>query len=216
LIIGYRPIVQQAKAWFTLDHLSGGRAIFGAGVGWMREEFDALGMPWDHRGERADEALEILQALWSERTVQFNGKFTSFGPVGFEPKPANGRIPVWIGGHTDAAYRRAARYADAFHGALCDLDKLASQWRGVRDACEQLGRDPSSIELTQLSIMSFGAAPPVGGAIAGTPSQMVDLLGRYAELGVTHTVVMPSGEGGLEHRLDDIRRFATDVMPQLA
>src|SRR5947209_7399485 len=87
LILGYRPPVQTAKLLATLDMLSGGRLILGAGVGWMREEFEVLGMPFDHRGARADEQLEVFEALFSQEHPSYEGRFYRFPPVGFEPKP---------------------------------------------------------------------------------------------------------------------------------
>lgn len=216
LIIGYRGALQQAKSWSTLDYLSGGRAILGVGVGWMKEEFEAIGMPWDRRGERADETLEILDALWRQDSVTFSGPFTSFGPVGFSPKPPNGHIPVWVGGHTPAAFRRTARSGDAFHSAFSTPERLAAEWAGVGAACEKIGRDRSEIELTMLCTLLFDAESDKPGVVSGSNQAVVDQLGAYAELGVTHTVVFVAARGGLEGRLDAIRRFASEVAPHLA
>jgi len=109
LILGYRPPVQTAKLLATLDVLSGGRVILGVGVGWMAEEFDALGMPFDHRGARADEQLEVFEALFSQRKPAYPGRFYHFPVVGFEPKPHQSHIPIWVGGHTEAFGRRSLR-----------------------------------------------------------------------------------------------------------
>jgi probable F420-dependent oxidoreductase len=216
LILGYRPAIQQAKAWATLDHLSGGRAILGVGVGWMKEEFEAIGMPWDHRGERADEFLEVFEELWSKEEISHEGRFLRFGPIGFTPKPPNGRIPVWVGGHTPAAYRRAARHGDAFHAAFPTPDGLAQQWAGVRAACEEAGRDPAELQLTMLVTAKFEGTSDRPGVLSGSSQQMVDQLAPYRDLGVTHTVVWAAARGGLDGRLDAIRRFADEVAPALA
>lgn len=213
LILGYRPAIQQAKAWATLDHLSGGRAILGVGVGWMKEEFEAIGMPWDRRGERANEFLEVFEKLWTEDEVTHEGPFLRFGPIGFSPKPPRGRIPVWVGGHTEAAYRRAARYGDAFHSAFPTPERLAEEWAGVRAACEEAGRDVAEVELTLLVTAQFEGDSDRPGVVWGSSQQMVDQLARYEEIGVTHTVVWVVARGGLEGRLDAVRRFATDVVP---
>ena len=117
LIMGYRPPVQTAKLIATLDVLSQGRAILGAGVGWMREEFEVLGMPFDHRGKRADEQLEIFERLFADETPSYDGEFYSFPEIRFEPKPVQDRIPVWIGGASEPAFRRTARFGDCFHAA---------------------------------------------------------------------------------------------------
>ncbi|MDH4145265.1 MAG: LLM class F420-dependent oxidoreductase [Acidimicrobiia bacterium] len=216
LILGYRGALQQAKAWATLDHLSGGRAILGVGVGWMKEEFEAIGMPWDRRGARADETLEIFEKLWSDELVSFEGPFTRFGPVGFSPKPPNGRIPVWVGGHTEAAYRRTARYGDAFHSAFSSTDRLSAEWQGVRAACEAIGRDPAEVSLTMLVTLLFDAESQRDGVLSGSDERIVDQLGAYAELGVDHSVVWVEARGGVEGRLDSARRFMETVAPRFA
>ena len=215
LIIGYRGALQQAKAWATLDHLSGGRAVLGVGVGWMKEEFEAIGRPWDRRGERADEFLEIFDALWTEDSVTFDGPFTSFGPVGFSPKPAQGRIPVWVGGHTPAAYRRTAKYGAAFHSAFSSVDRLRGEWDGVRQACEAIDRDPATVELTMLATLLFDANSDKPGILHGSNEQIIDQLNSYAELGVGHTVLFCAARGGLDGRLDAICRFAAEVAPHV-
>jgi len=215
LIIGYRGALQQAKAWATLDHLSGGRAILGVGVGWMKEEFEAIGMPWDRRGERADEFLEIFDALFTQDAVSFEGPFTRFGPIGFSPKPVNGTIPVWVGGHTPAAYRRTAKYGSAFHSAFSSVERLRGEWEGVQRACEAIGRDPGEIELTMLCNLVFDHTSDKPGVLSGSDQQVVDQLAAYAEIGVTHTVVFCAARGGLDGRLDAIRRFSAEVMPHL-
>jgi probable F420-dependent oxidoreductase len=216
LIIGYRGALQQAKAWATLDHLSGGRAVLGVGVGWMKEEFEAIGMPWDRRGERADETLEIFDALWTRESVSFDGPFTRFGPIGFSPKPTQGRIPVWVGGHTPAAFRRTAKYGAAFHSAFSSVERLTEEWQGVQRACEAIGRDPTTVELTMLCNLVFDHRSDKPGVLHGSNEQVIDQLGAYADLGVTHTVVFCAARGGLDGRLDAVRRFATDVAPHVA
>jgi probable F420-dependent oxidoreductase len=216
LIIGYRGALQQAKAWATLDHLSGGRAILGVGVGWMKEEFEALGMPWDRRGERADETLEIFERLWADEVVTFDGPFTKFGPVGFSPKPPNGRIPVWVGGHTGAAYRRTARHGDAFHAAFPTASGLAEQWAAVGQACEKVGRDRAEVQLTMLCTLLFDASTERPGVLCGSTAQVVDQLGAYADVGLQHTVLFVQARGGVEGRLDAMRRFAEEVAPQFS
>lgn len=215
LIIGYRGALQQAKAWATLDHLSGGRAILGVGVGWMREEFEAIGMPWDRRGERADETLEIFEALWRDELTTFEGPFTRFGPVGFSPKPPKGRIPVWVGGHTAPAFRRAARFGDAFHAAFATPTQLAAEWAAVRAACEAIDRDPDELELTQLVTLQFDTETERSGILHGSDEQVIDQLGAYAEIGVTETVIYNGTRGSLDARCDAVRRFSEVVLPAL-
>jgi alkanesulfonate monooxygenase SsuD/methylene tetrahydromethanopterin reductase-like flavin-dependent oxidoreductase (luciferase family) len=182
----------------------------------MKEEFEAIGMPWDHRGERADEFLEVFEALWSQEEVTHEGPYLRFGPVGFTPKPTNGRIPVWVGGHTTAAFRRTARHGDAFHAAFATPERLADEWGAVRAACEQEGRDPAEVELTMLVTAKFDGASDKPGVLHGSSEQVIDQLAAYKELGVRHTVVFAAARGGLEGRLDAIRGFAEEVIPALA
>lgn len=215
LILGYRGVVQQAKAWATLDHLAQGRAIMGVGVGWMREEFEAIGMPWEDRGARADEALEVFAELFGDGLSTFKGRWTSFADVGFSPKPPRGRIPVWVGGHTAPAYRRTAAYGDAFHAAFASPAKLAAQWQAVGEACDRIGRDRSEVALTALMRLNLDGGDVEAGEIGGSTDQMVDQLGRYRDLGTSHIAFFVLGRG-LEGRLDAIRRFAAEVAPQLA
>lgn len=214
LIIGYRGVVQQAKAWATLDHLAQGRAILGVGVGWMREEFEAIGMPWEERGARADEALEVFSELFSDGLSTFEGRYTSFRDIGFSPKPPRGHIPIWVGGHTRPAFRRTARYGQAFHAAFADPDTLASQWAAVGEECDAIGRDRGEIDLTCLFRLNLDGGNVADGEIGGSTDEMVDQLGRYGEIGLDHAAFFVLGRG-TEGRLDAIRRFAEEVAPQL-
>ena len=133
LILGYRPPVLTAKWMATLAVLSEGRSILGVGVGWMREEFEVIGMPFDHRGARADEQLAVFDALFAQELPRFDGRYYRFPEIGFSPKPPGGRIPIWVGGATTAAFRRVARHGDAFHAAFQPRDTVAGRMgRGRR------------------------------------------------------------------------------------
>ena len=213
LIIGYRPAIQQAKAWATLDVLSGGRAILGVGVGWMKEEFEAIGMPWDNRGQRADEFLEIFEKLWADERIVHDGRFDTFGPIGFSPKPVHGRIPVWVGGHTPPAFRRTARFGDAFHAAFTPPGELAGYFDAVTAECEAIGRNPAEVERTMLHRILFDYE--ADGAISGSTDRIVAQLGEYAAVGVQHMALFFLQRGGVEARLEAIQRFAEEVRPQL-
>src|SRR2546425_8530729 len=114
LVMPYRHPLYWAKIATTIDHLSRGRLILGVGVGWMAEEFDALGAPFKERGAVADEQHEVLRRLWEENRPSFEGRYYRFREVGFSPKPLQTpRIPLWVGGEGARAQRRAARYRDA-------------------------------------------------------------------------------------------------------
>ena len=139
LILGYRPPVQTAKQLATLDVLSGGRLILGVGVGWMREEFEVLQMPYDRRGERGDEYLEVFTTLFSEEEPSYDGSFYRFPTVRFEPKPVQRPVPIWVGGSSEGAYRRAARYGQGFHAAFEPLEQVAAAWGRVRELAAERG-----------------------------------------------------------------------------
>src|SRR5579862_9292286 len=112
LIMPYRNPVATAKALATLDRMSGGRVVAGVGAGWNEREFAALGVPFHERGARTNEYLRLWQACWTAGTVSFAGRFVSFTDMFINPKPVQQpQPPIWIGGTSDAALRRAARFA---------------------------------------------------------------------------------------------------------
>lgn len=148
LIVPQRNPLELAKQLATLDDLSYGRVILGAGVGWLEEEFEALGVPFAGRGERTDEAIAAMRALWSQEEATFEGKTVSFRRCFLRPQPRCGTVPVHVGGHTPAAARRAGRIGDGFFPFGVGIDRLPSLMDVVRRSADEVGRDPSSIELT--------------------------------------------------------------------
>lgn len=153
LIVPQRNPVILAKELATLDRLSGGRVELGLGVGWMKEEFDALGVPWERRGARNDEYIEAMRALWAGPHAEYHGEFVDFEPVTCSPRPVNGNIPVIVGGDSPAAISRAVRLADGYFPGEGDIDRLRALLGRVRQAAETAGRDPASIEINAM----FGA-----------------------------------------------------------
>ncbi|MDH3707636.1 MAG: LLM class F420-dependent oxidoreductase [Acidimicrobiia bacterium] len=160
LILPQRNPVVLAKEVATLDALSGGRVELGIGVGWLQEEFDALGIPWDRRGARTDDYVSAMRALWQADSVSHDGEFASFTNVSSNPKPANGTVPIVIGGHSQAAARRAGRLGDGFFPGKGDLSELIDI---VRQTAADHGRDPAAIEVTTGGEQLLGD-DPVGGA----------------------------------------------------
>lgn len=150
LIVPQRNPVILAKELATLDRLSGGRVELGLGVGWLREEFDALGVPWERRGARNDEYIEAMRALWAGPHAEFHGEFVDFEPVTCSPRPVNGNIPVLVGGDTDAAVSRAIRIADGYFPGEGNAERLRGLVTRVRRAAEDAGRDPASIEINAM------------------------------------------------------------------
>jgi probable F420-dependent oxidoreductase len=214
LILGYRPPVLTAKAVASLDVLSEGRLILGVGVGWMKEEFDALGMPYDHRGARADEQLEVLDALFENEPAEHHGAYYDFAELGFEPKPT-GHVPIWVGGDTEPAYQRTARVGDAFHAAFQSVDEVRAGWARVRELAAERGRNADDLQLSIRLYLDPTAAMTPSKSIAGSTEQMRDTIGRWAEIGVHHILLDPVAPGGPAGRLAAMEHFMTEVVPGL-
>ena len=161
LIVPQRNPLVLAKEIATLDRLTGGRVELGIGVGWMREEFDALGVEWDHRGARNDEYIAAMRALWAGPHAEFHGKFVDFAPVTCSPRPVQSSIPILVGGDTPAAIRRAVRIADGYFPGEGNAERLGTLIDDLHRSAEQAGRDPASIEINAM----FGAqmADPIAG-----------------------------------------------------
>ncbi len=197
VILPQRHPLYVAKELATLDVLSHGRVIFGVGSGWLREEFESLGLDFDSRGSCTDEAIQAIRVLWRESSSRFAGKHFNFGPVKSFPKPVQkGGIPVHIGGHSRPAARRAARLGDGFFPMEPDAGKLARVLGLMKEECAKIGRNPAEIELTAF----------------GKPS--LDVIDRYRDMGVSRLVIGPPAwdAEGLTRGLEKI---AAEVLPKL-
>ncbi len=173
IILPQRHPLYLAKEAATLDVLSGGRMILGIGVGWLEEEFKALGIPFEARGAITDESIGALRDLWSKGSSDHKGEHYNWPNVESNPKPLSGRVPIVIGGHSKVAARRAARLGDGFFPARADkLDECLAE---IKAECARIGRDPGEIEITT------GSLP--------TP----DEVKRLEDLGVDRFVVGPPG-----------------------
>ncbi len=156
LIVPQRNPGVLAKEVATLDMLSGGRLLFGIGVGWLEEEFDALGVPFAKRGKRTDEYIAAMRALWAEEDVSFDGEFVSFSNVNTNPKPVNKSVPIVVGGHSRKAAERAGYLGDGFVPGAGDIPELIDV---MRHAATDAGRDPDAIEVTAPHPGLFGEDP---------------------------------------------------------
>lgn len=149
LVLPQRQPALVAKQVSTLDTLSGGRVRLGIGVGWQEAEYEALGEDFHTRGQRMDEAIQLLRAYWGEPQVNFEGTYYRAVAMAMEPKPPQGRrLPLWIGGTSQAAYRRVGRFGDGW--LAIHIDDTASARRAIdtiRRYAEQAGRDPDAIGL---------------------------------------------------------------------
>ena len=191
LIVPQRNPLVLAKELATLDRLSGGKVELGLGVGWMKEEFDALGVPWERRGARNDEYIAAMRALWAGPHAEFHGEFVDFPPVTCSPRPVQASIPILVGGDTDVAIRRAARLADGYFPGEGDPERLGALIARVREAAEREGRDPASIEIDAMFTQHLG--DPLAG------------VEQLTALGVDRVMVPAffyAGPGGLD-RLDE-------------
>jgi len=198
LIVPQRNPLVLAKELATLDQLSGGRVELGLGVGWLKEEFDALGIPWQRRGARNDEYIAAMRALWSGPHAEFHGEFVDFDPATCSPRPVNGSIPIIVGGDSDAALQRAVRIADGYFPGEGDSQRLSALLDRLRQAAEKADRDPAGIEINTI----FGAqmADPEAG------------VEQMTALGVDRIMVPAfffAGPGGL----DRLSEFGEKVIP---
>ena len=142
LLPEHNPVVV-AKQAASLDVLSGGRLTLGVGIGWSRDEFDALGVPFERRAARTAEYVDAMRTVWRDDVASFHGEFVGFDQMRVNPKPRNRRIPVVLGGNSDAALRRVAEWGDGWYGFnLADVEEAADCASLLRSLCRAAGRDP--------------------------------------------------------------------------
>lgn len=147
LLPEHNPVIV-AKQAASLDKLSGGRLTLGVGIGWSREEFDALGVPFERRAARTTEYVEAMRTLWREDVASYHGEFVEFKDIRVNPKPRGRRIPVVLGGNGDAALRRVAVWGDGWYGFnLADVEEAAARASMLRALCRAAGRDPGDLRL---------------------------------------------------------------------
>ena len=219
LVLPYRHPLYWAKVATTIDHLSKGRLILGVGVGWMAEEFAALGVSFQERGDLSDEQLRLLQVLWKEERIRFEGRHYRVDDIAFQPKPLQQpRIPVWVGGEGVRAQRRAARYGDAWFPYFVRITaaELARRFENVRRRATENGRDPAEIrlncclpvEVTQETVAQEEER------LRGHPGQLAKALAKFRDAGVEH-IALQFMVPHWPERQAQIERFAREVMPEL-
>jgi probable F420-dependent oxidoreductase len=227
MVLPHRPPVLTAKILATIDVLSHGRLIVGCGVGWMREEFEAIDTPpYDERGAVGDEYLGAFKELWTSNNPTFQGKYCQFANVAFAPKPVQKpHPPIWIGGESPAALRRAGRFANAWYPIgsnprfpVGTPEQFATYAARVKRHAQEAGRDPSTLDFAystnwyndqQALTLPTGQRRP----LTGTPQQIADDIKHYEELGVRHMLVNVQGST-LEQTLERMQRFADRIMPR--
>jgi probable F420-dependent oxidoreductase len=217
MILPYRHPVLAAKMLATIDVLSHGRLTVGVGVGWLREEFEALGAPdFDRRGAASDEILRILTTLWTQSPASFAGDFFHFEDVQCLPAPVQKpHPPIWIGGHSRAALRRTARHGAGWHpvganpAAMLRPAELRALLNELRRLTEAEGRDPAALTIAYKAPL-YDVGIDAGGArrpFAGTPAEVLDDIATYAALGV-HELIFDFRAEDLGESVERMERFA--------
>jgi probable F420-dependent oxidoreductase len=201
-VLPLRNTLAVAKAVASLDVLSNGRVLFGVGVGWCAEEFEAVGMSFPDRAARAREAIRVLRHVWSENTPAFEGRFHRFAALGFSPKPAQQPLPIILGGESAAALKRAAAVGDGWIGVEHTPDSVAAVIGQMRANLKAAGRDGVPFEIT--------VAPPAGAKLDASGVR------AFAAAGVDRLIVFSPGfvpRARIESDLFPImERFASTVM----
>jgi probable F420-dependent oxidoreductase len=200
LILPQRNPVILAKELATLDHLSSGRMILGVGIGWLAEEFAAIGVPFERRAARTDDYVAALRALWSDQPSH-HSEFVDFADCIVRPRPVEASIPIHVGGHSEAAARRAGRLGDGYVPvSRGSYDELAELFELARSTAAEAGRDPGAIEMT------------TGGASASGPIGS-DEIRALADIG-TDRVVVPSYTFWRDPA-DALARYADEVIARV-
>jgi probable F420-dependent oxidoreductase len=223
-----------AKVTSTLDALSGGRLIFGVGVGGENpKEFEASGVPHRERGARVDEGIDVVRSLWRDSPTTFRGRFTSFEGVSIDPKPVQAPPPIWLGGRSDAALARAGRKGDGWMSYVVTPERYAASLDRIRAAAAgagrslegfvtahltfvTIGRDHEAARATWTRVLSKRYAQdfgPLAGryGVLGTPAQVIEQLERFAAAGcgyfVLNAICDPGDEG------EQLEALAAEVVP---
>ena len=205
LIIPYRDPLFQAQMIATVDQISEGRVLLGIGVGWMEEEFEALGLggePFERRGAMTDEWMSIAISAWTHgvnrEPISHEGHFRQFDNLGglcaCYQQP---HVPVWIGGKGRIAARRVARYGTGYHTITSEPDQIREELAIVQEEMERVGRDMSELEISMLGPMVLldGDPDSVRGfpaVVGGSRDEIVDKLGQYGEAGLEHALSIPA------------------------
>ena len=213
-VMPIRNPVLTAKIVASLDALSQGRVIFGCGVGWLREEFDALHAPFDDRGARTDEYLRICQTLWTEDVASLPGPLYAAPAVRARPKPQQRPYPpIWIGGNSDAAVRRAVRLGTGWHPIDLSPEAIATKCGFLRELCAAAERAPADITVSLRGTLRFATDERRSETwLNGTPAKIRTDVAAYAAAGVEYLVLNLRDAKTIDELLGQIERVAGEVM----
>jgi alkanesulfonate monooxygenase SsuD/methylene tetrahydromethanopterin reductase-like flavin-dependent oxidoreductase (luciferase family) len=170
----------------------------------MKEEIELLGVEHERRGAWSDEAIRVMRACWKEDRVSFKGDFFTLDDLGVRPRPANGAIPIWIGGHSERALRRVATLGDGWHAAFPTPDKMREGIAALKSACARAGRDPSTLTISAR----------VGLPARKTADEALAELRALRDMGVGH-VILESRMRDIPEMTQTYERFAKDVRARL-
>ena len=222
-VLPYRQPLHFARIFTSIDNLSKGRFILGAGVGWMMEEFNSLGVDFHKRGAMGNEFLEILNKLWTTpgNRPEFHGKHYNFDAVAVSPAPVRKpRFPIWTGGESPAAQKRAAKYADSWFSYFVKIsaDELGAKFKEVQELTKTVGRDSSlgPVKLCCCRPVDITDKPVEQNPhdLVGTPDQLIAALKKFKNIGVEH-MALQFIVGKYPERRKKIERFAKEVLPAL-
>jgi probable F420-dependent oxidoreductase len=214
IVVPQRNAIVLAKELASLDAMSGGRVIAGVGVGWDEQEFANLGVAdrFHVRGAYLDETIRLWRHLWSGSTEPFHGRFHDIDDFAFGPLPEQGAsLPIWVGGGSEAALRRAGGLADGYHSSAVGPDGYAKRVAVVRDAATAAGRTPALSARVSVRL----GEPPTGGrgyAMRGSPEDVAADVRAFAELGVTH-LALAFGQTSVEGVVAAAEQFSREVAP---
>lgn len=219
-LLPLRPPLVNAKLAASVDVLSGGRLLFGVGLGWVKEEYEALGVSWDDRGRLLDEQIDLLRVLWRDAAPSFEGRYFRAGGFGMEPKPVDRSIPLLIGGKNDAARRRAAKRGDGWHLIDMEPDEIAAARRALATDCRVHGRSPEAIPVSMYASVAITPDDVADGdrqfPLMGSVGQIADKVRAYRAVGLDHLVFAPRGlSTAVEHMafFDTVRLHILDARP---
>ena len=218
LVFPPRNPILIAKETATLDALSGGRLILGVGAGWNRQEFEWLGSDFANRGERLDEYIAVLRELWNSEDPRFEGRHVRFGDVVFSPRPRqpNGP-PIWLGGSSKHALRRAATIADGWHPVGVSLEVFRAGMEATLSQAngrEVIGTLRARVTPGRVLPETKTASGQVMTVVDGDPEKIVTTIMAYQEAGLDH-LVAHFGDNTRQSILSDMRRFAEEIRPAL-
>jgi probable F420-dependent oxidoreductase len=211
-VLAYRHPLQVAKAWATLDALSGGRAVLGVGAGHVEGEFDALGVPFADRGRLLDEAIDAVRAALSDEFPRHEGSRWSFSGLGQRPRPVQDHLPIWVGGSSPPAMRRAAERGDGWLPQGPPAGGMAAAIEAIRDRRDEIRDDPITIGALSGPLHLGPPAWEAGRCRSGSADELADLLRSFRSIGVDQVQVSFPSRSCAE-LCDQIAGFGAEVLP---